>query len=157
MEDISKFLKIRNKSKRQRLNIVYKLSNNRINSKENLNNYFCINTITSFWNIYSRKNKINGLKNSIKNIKKNIKYKIRRKSNSKSNKLLISSNTINSTINLGNTYTKINTTNSTQKQNRDWQKIKENKKNYLSEVQNQKIMKSIETLITIGEKKGKPD
>ena len=155
MEDISKIIKNRNKTKRQRLNLVHKLSNNRINSKENLSHYFGINTITSFGNIYTRKSKISDLKNSIKNIKIDIKYKIRRKSNSKSNKFFICSNTINSTINLGNTYTKINTTNSTLKQNRNCQKINENKKNYLNKIHNEKIMKSIESLISIGEKKRK--
>ena len=158
MEDISKFLKNRNNNKRQRLNIVHKLSNNRINSKENLSNYFGINTITSFGNINSRKSKINDLKNSIKNINSDIKYKIRRKSNSKSNKFFIFSNTINSTINLGNlgnTYTKINTTNSILKQKRDCQKINENKKNYINKNHNEKMIKSIETLISIGERKRK--
>ena len=152
VEDLSKVLN--NKSRliqRQHKKGLNKLTKNKSNNKDcHIHNYLTVKTITNFCNVYNRKNKITDLKNSIsKNIKNKYKITNRKNNDSKNNKFFISFNTINSTFNLGNNFNKINSKNDNSKykkfQEKNLKKIKNNSNN------NHKIMKSIETLIGLGD------
>ena len=149
-EDISDILKNKKKRyKRQQLSNYSKLHYNKINKKDSRINCFDIKTVTNMGSIYSKKNKINELKNN------NNKY--RRKSDSNTSKNLIFSSTIstNYSINFGNALNKVNTTNNNIRHNLDFKHYNETKQNYLRKKDKHKIMKSIETLINLGEKKRK--
>ena len=99
--------------------------------------------------IYSKKNKIYDPK-----INNN---KFRRKSDSNTSKNLIFSSTIstNYSINFGNTLNKVTITNHNLGHNLEYKNTNETKKNYLKTKNNLKIMKSIEALMNIGDKKRK--
>ena len=107
-------------------------------------------TITSFGNIYNRKNKINEIKNVMNNHIKN-KYKISRKNNSKNKKSFVSKNTINTTFNYGNTLKKIKNINDNENNNNKiCQKNNIKKIKYDSNNNNNNILKTIEILISRG-------
>ena len=148
IEDLSKVLSNKNRIiQRKQKYGLNKFSNNKINNKKDYYSYNCLDvkTLTNFGNVFKRQNKIVDLKNiiSIKN-----KYKIKRKSSdSKKNKCFFSFNTINSTFNLGNPFTKINSNNNINYKNLQKNNIKTNKHNANN---NQKTIKRIETLISLG-------
>ena len=153
LEDISQILINKNKKyKRKKLSHYSKLNYKKINSKEPHINCFEIKTVTNFGNLYSKKNKTDEFKSQYNN---NNKYKMRRKSDSIIRKNLIFSSTIstNYSVNFGNTCNKNNNMNNNLKYNLDNKNVNENKKNYVKNKNKHNIIKSIETLISMGERK----
>ena len=145
--------------KRHQLKVFHKLYSNKIILNDNYSNFLRVNTVSNFGNLISNKNKINEPKNYIKNYS-NKKYKSRsKKKNSKAYKNLIISSTIsiNSTINYGNTISKtnLNNNNNNLKKEIDYHNSNEKKENYNKKKSRYKTMKSLQTLISLGEKNNK--
>lgn len=153
LEDISKILKNNSKTKKnQQLNILSKINNNKFNSKSNEHhnkNWLGIQTVTSFGNIGTKKYKISVVKNNVNNNRKQHYSRPKKSLN------FITNISTNSTINFGNSYYKINKVNNNNKQNMDIHIINNNKQKYPKNKNNRIIMNSIETLISLGERKPK--
>ena len=152
-DEVSEIKKIKNKiQKSHQLKILPKLYSNKIKLNDNYTNFLAIKTVTNFGN---RKNKINDLKNYNNNYS-SIKYKSRsKKKNNKNNKnpIFYSSISTNSTINFGNTYSKININNNNNvKQIIDYQNFNETKETNNKKKNKYKLMKSLETLLNLGER-----
>ena len=149
IDEVSHIKKLKNKiQKRPQIGILSKLNLNKINNN--------VQTVSKFGIIHKR-NKINAeIKNKeilYNNNCRNVKYKNKNKKNNiQPNKNLIFSNTIstNSTFNFG-----CNTISNNLKSNIDYQNFNETKENYTKKKNKYKMMKSLETLMNIGNRRNK--
>ena len=153
IDEVSHIKKLKNKiQKRHQLGVLSKLNLNKINNN--------VKTVSKFGIIHKRNKKNNEIKsnenlyNNCSNIKNKNKNK---KNNIQTNKNLIFSSTIstNSTISFGCTYTKLNTMNNNLKYNIDYQNFNETKEKYTKKKNKYKMMKSLETLMNVGDRRNK--
>ena len=137
--------------KRHQFGVLSKLNLNKVNKNAK--------TVSKLGIVYNKNKKNTESKNkeNICNNCSNIKNKNNMKNNIQLNKNLIFSSTIstNSTINFGCTYTKLNTVSNNLKYNIDYQNFNETKENYTKKKNKYKMMKSLETLMNIGDRKNK--
>ena len=149
IDEVSHIKKLKNKiQKRPQIGILSKLNLNKINNN--------VQTVSKFGIIHKR-NKINAeIKNKeilYNNNCRNVKYKNKNKKNNiQPNKNLIFSNTIstNSTFNFG-----CNTISNNLKSNIDYQNFNETKENYTKKKNKYKMMKSLESVKNIGDRRNK--
>ena len=153
MDDVSHIKKLKNKiQKRHQVGVLSKLNLNKINNN--------VKTISKLGIIHKRNKKNKEIKSN-ENLYincSNIKYKNKNKKNSiQAYKNLMLSNTIstNSTINFGCTYTKLNTVSNNLKYNIDYQNVNETKENQTKKKDKYKMMKPLETLMNIGDRRSK--
>ena len=153
IDEVCHIKKLKNKiQKRHQLGALSKLNFNKINNN--------VKTVSKFGIIHKRNKKNNEIKSNenLNNNCSNFKYKNKNKKNNiQVNKNLIFSNTIstNSTINFGYTFPKLNTVSNNLKYNIDYQNFNETKENYTKKKNKYKMMKSLETLMNIGNRRNK--
>lgn len=152
IDEVSHIKKLKNKiQKRHQFGVLSKLNLNKVNKNAK--------TVSKLGIVYNKNKKNTESKNkeNICNNCSNIKNKNNMKNNIQLNKNLIFSSTIstNSTINFGCTYTKLNTVSNNLKYNIDYQNFNETKENYTKKKNKYKMMKSLETLMNIGDRKNK--
>ena len=153
IDEVCHIKKLKNKiQKRHQLGALSKLNFNKINNN--------VKTVSKFGIIHKRNKKNNEIKSNenLNNNCSNFKYKNKNKKNNiQVNKNLIFSNTIstNSTINFGYTFPKLNTVSNNLKYNIDYQNFNETKENYTKKKNKYKMMKSLESVKNIGDRRNK--